>query len=275
MVEFIPVKSLPYSGYPKNVEEKWFQLDSEESYKVKGNYLLFDKIPISYKFNSFGYRCPEFTETAAIKILSIGCSYVLGLGLPSDLLFHEKFAKRLRDESSLSVVNWNLGQSGASNDYISRIANLAIPVLNPDIVLVNFTRFARREYVAPHRKLVRYSPTFFPPDPVAQEIYGHFFALSSPFDDEVNFYRNYKSIESLLRDRIWLYSFIAREEMEGFKEHLDHDRCVCSFEAVDKARDNLHPGIESHNLVYEKFWEKFVDLYGLQRVSTSIRQRSA
>ena len=48
-----------------------------------------EKKDIVYKLNSRGYRSPEFDVSADIKVLTMGCSWVIGKGVKQDELFHE------------------------------------------------------------------------------------------------------------------------------------------------------------------------------------------
>jgi hypothetical protein len=200
-------------------------------------------------------------------MISIGCSNTLGVGLPQKAIFHERFAERLRKETSKTVVNWNLSMSGASNDYIRRLLYLTVPKLNPHIVLVNFTFVSRREYVSVENELVMYVPKVEPPDRVTKEIYGHIDALSSPFDDELNLIQNYKSVESLLHNRMWLYSFaFNRTFMKHVTPHTDPDRMIGHFHKFDDARDGVHPGPKSHEVMYASYWNRFTEMNGLEAI---------
>ena len=106
----LPAKGLPQTWYPPRSESEWIDLDSRESFGARGENSKYPAGSITYRFNSFGYRCPE--------------------------------------EASTGI--W------ASNDYISRTLFLAVPFLNPDIVLVNFTHLHRREYVTAENKMIPY-----------------------------------------------------------------------------------------------------------------------
>jgi hypothetical protein len=189
---------------------------------------------------------------------------VFGVGVAQVDLFHERIAARIRAELSTSVVLWNLGMPSRSNDYITRLLHVAISRLDPHLVLINFTHTSRREYVSVQNRCVNYNPSFQPSDKVVADIFRHFTALSSPFDDQLNFYKNYKAVELLLARRCWLYSNMKRQEIEPVSAHLDLSRYAGSFQSVDRARDGRHPGPESHKIVAGRFWDKFIELGGLQ-----------
>jgi hypothetical protein len=262
--DLIPISRLPRTGHPPGQEVKWLFPNEREDYRRRGGHPLYGENDITYRLNSLGYRCPEFDAVADIRIVAIGCSYVLGTALPQRAIFHEVFAERLRTAvSPKSVVLWNLGSAGTSNDYISRLLFLAVPLLKPDIVLVNFTHFSRREYISIQNRIVKIG-AWNPADAVTKDIFSHFEALSSPLDDQLNFFRNYKGVECALARSQWLYSFVRRHEFEAVASHTDLNHFVGHLQVVDRARDHTHPGPESHRSLAELYWRKFNELGGLR-----------
>jgi hypothetical protein len=267
-VSLLPIDGIPPSGYPASEKHFWCPGDTVESYRRRGGHPRYGETDIVYEYNRLGYRCPEFDSRADLRVLAIGCSYAFGLGLPREQLFHELFAARLRAETSRSVVLWNLGKPAASNDYICRMAYLALRQLNPHVVLVNFTHLGRREYLSVQNKLIEYYSNWERGDAVTEEICGHFDALSSPFDDCLNFFRNYKAVETLLAGRTWLFSHIQSENfLPPLAEHLDREGFAGTLNFLDRARDESHPGERSHRQLYEAYWARFVERYGLEHVS--------
>ena len=263
--DVLPVSGLPRTGYPERCVMPWFGFDSEENWRNRKSPGPNGVHNVSYRLNSLGYRCPEFDAEAALRIVSIGCSYVFGEGLPQEALFHECFAERLRAEVPKSVVNWNIGVAGASNDGIARLLTRAVPALNPDIVMVHFTHAGRREYVTASGEWMTYSRGRKPTDPITKEIFRHFEALSSPADNCLNFVRNYLSVSALLKDRFWMFSISRAGEIEEVLQHMDAARYVGSLQAVDMARDGIHPGPESHHGLYHSYWDRFLSLGGPRR----------
>jgi hypothetical protein len=262
----LPASGFPRTHYPAGKEIKWLYECELNDYKSHGGHPLYGENDIVYRFNSFGYRCPEFDAKADIRIVAIGCSYALGMALPQHAIFHELFAEKLRAMASpKTVAVWNLSMAGASNDYISRLLYYAVPRLDPHIVLVNFTHVSRREYVSVQNRYVIYNSTFKPTDKITKDIFSHFAALSSPFDDLLNFFKNYKAVECLLTGRQWLYSHITPHECEPLVAHVDLNRFVGRLEHLDKARDHGHPGPESHRRLAELYWAKFKELGGLHK----------
>jgi hypothetical protein len=258
----LPEKGLPVTGYPPGETLEWMPPDDLAGYRRRGGHATYGEHDIQYKLNRQGYRCPDFDAIADIRVVVIGCSFVLGIGLPQEHLFHERFAAQLRSSSGKSVVLWNLGRSGASNDYISRVLYLAVPWLDPHLVLINFTRPARREYVSAQNLSYDYTPLIVPKDAIARDVHGHLSALSSPFEDEVNLFRSYKAAEQLLRDRSWLFSFSSPKDFELMARHLALRHYVGSLEKADLARDGEHAGPKSHEALAGLYWGKLLETDG-------------
>lgn len=258
----LPARGLPPSGYPANQTTEWFIGDNRRTYNEHGGHSIYGPKDITYTFNHLGYRCAEFDQTADLRVLAIGCSYVLGTGLPARALFHERFAARLRTTARRSVIVWNLGNVGASNDYITRMLALGLRELNPDIVLVHFTHLPRREYLSASHERVNYTPMAASDDPVHSAILSHFRALGSKPDDLLNLFRNYKAIEAMLRGRIWFYSLTDPVRAESIIQQFDQERYCGELQQLDHARDHLHPGPASHEVLFESYWRRFLALGG-------------
>jgi hypothetical protein len=262
----IPSSGLPQTRFYPGQTVSWLGgADNEEDFVRQGGHPLYGRDDITYQFNSHGYRCAEFDTEADIRLISIGCSHTLGQALPQAELFHERFAQRLRSETGKSVVNWNLSQVGSSNDYVTRVLYLTVPKLNPHMVLINFTYSSRREYMTAHNEQVGYIPLWPPHSPTLKEVYQHFEALSSRYDNQLNMFRNYKSVENLLHNHLWLYSLVSPNNMMGLDGHMDLSRYVGSLEIVDHGRDGTHPGPRSNELLFDCYWRRFVELQMLDR----------
>jgi hypothetical protein len=264
--DFLPASGIPRSGNVQSCEMLWYGMDGEEEYRKHGGHPRYTADSIRYRYNAQGYRCPEFDADASIRIISIGCSHTFGQGLPQEDIFHELLAERLRTELNTSVINWNLGRCGSSNDYIARLLHLAVPFLKPDLVLILFTHFTRREYLVANGRWVNYNPSWEPSDPVGIEVADCFSKLASEWDDLLNFFRNYKSIESLLAGRPWLYSLMRDSDPDPIRDHLDGARRVDACRVIDRARDNGHPGPETNRQRSEAFWQKLLETGGLSRL---------
>ena len=166
----------------------------------------------------------------------------------------------------LNVTNWNLSLSGGSNDYISRTLLEAIPILEPDIVIVCFTAPSRRDYIAADGVYYNLNNHFdnLSRSRTERDIYNHYLGLVSKYDDQLNFYRNYKLVEMLLSqyEIEWYYTSINNgsvitQDMDDLSHIFDLERFLeFGPEVLDFARDNSHPGIESMKVFAEKLFQE-------------------
>lgn len=130
MFEQVKHQYLPYA----NQELKWLPMDTEERYlnNLKTNYNQLWKLgwidaPITYKFNSYGFRSDEFSHDPSIIFL--GCSHTVGIGMPLEQTWPSIVSK------TLGLKNFNLGVGGVSNDTAFRLAQHWIPQIKPQLVI--------------------------------------------------------------------------------------------------------------------------------------------
>jgi hypothetical protein len=258
----IPVGSIPAGPGPSGATLSWYGTDNRENFKLWDGQGAYGERDISYRFNRQGYRCSEFSELADTRIVSIGCSCTFGIGLEQSELFHELFAERLRQAKGRSVANWNLAGPDKSTDYIARLLHLAVPILDPHIVLILFPPMDRRECMTADGRLLDFGLDLKrdprSTHPVIAEMFERLTDLASPLDDELDFFRGYRSVSQLLRKRIWLFGFVHAPSECSVTTHLDPCRLAGELTELDLARDHIHPGRESHARLSEMFWERFL-----------------
>lgn len=120
----------------KNTTLYWEGTDSEKRFlqnmkKTETRQILEEKnwtdTTIEYKFNNFGFRCDEFEDTDCI--VTLGCSYTFGTGLPIKDTFPQIVAENYK------LKNYNLGIPGAANSSCFRVGYHWIPALKPKYVV--------------------------------------------------------------------------------------------------------------------------------------------
>ncbi|MBF0354354.1 MAG: hypothetical protein HQL43_03855 [Alphaproteobacteria bacterium] len=231
--------------------------------------------PVIYRWNSHGYRCAEFSQPGKLSVLTIGCSWAMGSGLNEEDTFAHMLCKRLHDFFSVPVSNWNLGFGGKSNDYIARTLCAAVPILRPDFVFVNFTHFGRREYFTSdgrcfdfqHNQLDLEKQGIIKWTMVNREIVKNMVGLTSQFDDNMNFYKNYQLIELLLQNYNipWFYSATSPSMIIPLIDFLDADRFLgFGLELIDTAHDESHPGPESNHFFADRLFARVLKSFGAE-----------
>jgi hypothetical protein len=259
----------------------WYPIDTEERFDKYGGHPFYGKTDIMYRHNKHGYRCPEFDCVADIRVISLGCSYVFGIGLKDDEVFSAIVCQQLQRNLNKSIIHWNLGVCGCSNDFIARLIYLAVPVLKPDLIMINFTHTARRDYISVTKDPVFYHPSAQSSNIAIKEICDHFRALTSLHDDRLNCFRNYKGIAAYLSERHWLFSESGNSlnPTEGaslsqlLRGHLDTLFYVGKIEKVDTARDHEHPGPNSHKKLADAYLQKIERLGWLTELNKIPRRR--
>jgi hypothetical protein len=206
------------------------------------------------EFNEKGYRSDPFFPNEGIKVLSIGCSDVFGYSLEKKHRFSDVFCNRISSQGH-KVLNWNLGLPGKSNDYIARTISFVQSILKPDIVLVSFTRILRREWFSSSGICIDHIYKH------KTEASGSFNNLSNYNQDILNFYINYKLIESVLKDVNFMFtlSLNTSGDLVGLDDILrivDTDKYVGYFDVLDYADDH-HPGKNSNFQLADRFFEKY------------------
>lgn len=253
---------LPSSGLPKTPwagrgKSNWLN-EAERRQFQRTPHSLLKETDVTYSFNAEGYRCPEFTAQADFRVISVGCGSTLGYGLPRNTLFHEIVSNEIERKSGRSIVNWNLSLSSASNDYIARLLQLAVPFLQPHLVLVNFTWLPRLDYLCADGTWYQYTGVK-PACPIRTIAFEPLHRLASEPDSIRNFLLNYKWIEAVLGSTPWLFSFVHPDAANPVDHYLDKRRFAgCLVEngaARDFARDNEHAGPGHHAVLACRYLE--------------------
>lgn len=262
---------------------RWYNADSEAHYKSRPHPVLGPK-DITYRFNSQGYRCGEFEldeSGRTLSVVSIGASEVIGTGLAEENTFPHVVAKLLESHLKRPVFNWNLGLGGTSADYISRTLASALPVLKPDIVLLIFPFAGRREHINVQGRIFLYNNVhadnkiqnrFLDPEDFNQTKAN--MMLSSDYNDQMNFYKNYQFCESLCEKHMtsWLFSSYKSDFFDQIHNLINVEHFVTpglgdlkikyqDDPSIGLARDMWHPGIAPHQEMATNFFERLQRLY--------------
>lgn len=221
---------------------------------------------VRYPLNKQGFLSDEFDVRKEINVATIGCSNALGWGLAPEQRFSNLFCERVAETTGKTVANWNLSLAGKSNDYIARMVWYCEQSLTPDVYLLCFTGLARREYFDVTGRYIDYVPKNFPAivknsDPQNFEIHAHLHQLLSPYEDTLNFTKNYHSIRHLVRNRTWFYTLGCCTETsniaDSIRQIMQEKESIGYFEVMDKAQDGWHPGPKSNQALAEKFINKW------------------
>jgi hypothetical protein len=222
--------NIEYHPYIKhaNQELDWLPMDTEDRYQnnLKTQYHNLEKngwinSNFTYKFNSYGFRCEEFSNDPSIVFL--GCSITIGMGLPEHHTWPSLVAK------NLNLKCCNLGIGGSSNDTAFRLAYFWLEKIKPKFVVFCET-FPSRMEIFSTNGIVRCMPGIIstPAETVEDFYLGHWTA-------------NEHNIHLLRKKNCLAINKLSNNIGAKFiKVNVDQ------FRYRDRARDLAHPGTESN-----------------------------
>lgn len=196
---------------------------------------------ITYKINSFGFRCDEFDDRDCI--IALGCSYTMGIGLPVHVTWPQLVGKHL------NLVPYTLAWGGASADTCFRLAEYWIPALKPKAVFMLAPpphRFdlTRADGVPPVETYMPQSESNSATE--VDSFLRHWFTMDE--NSRLNQKKNKLAIQALCAESN--IPFVVRDAL---------DYMALSREAIGYARDRMHGGPIAHQRVAERMtddWRK-------------------
>jgi hypothetical protein len=220
-----------------NQEISWHGTDSEDLYQknlIRNRSQLeqfgwIDR-PITYKFNTYGFRADEFDSTSP-SVVFIGCSHTLGVGLPVESTWAHIVSTKLK------LKNYNLGVGGSSNDTAFRLLYHWIKQLKPSLVVFLSADRARLELHLDHDQIYDLSAW-----PIGFPMIDNFTKswLGNDTNSNMNYLKNTLAIKQLCSEHSIKYV----------------QETVSSIHAIDKARDLQHYGEKTNRGIASMFLSK-------------------
>jgi len=134
----------------KNKTETWSNSDSSRNYSPENsegkNYSVDD---VSYRYNSHGFRCDEFTDSADVPVLFLGCSFTEGIGLPLQHCWPYFILDRIGHlpeniGKDIPFFSLALGGSGTDTEADALIQN--IDLIKPKYIIYLLSSYYRRQF---------------------------------------------------------------------------------------------------------------------------------
>ena len=192
----------------------------------------------TYTYNSLGFRGDEPTKKG-FKIMSIGCSYTEGVGVNDNETWPHQFTKLVPNG-----IDLNFGCAARSNDYIVRCLHTYYDLIKPDLVLIFYTSFHRKEYYTESANVEPFMPTSawdFMETNTGKLIHKNFVENLNIYDDFINnWYKNHLLIKYFLETKkcnwVWNGSDLA-------PTYVENNRFDGEWPSVlDYGVDNIHAG---------------------------------
>lgn len=190
MIDYSDIPRHPWLMY-RDQELEWVSGDSYKEWcsnmqdperrKVLEKYGWDRPGAITYKFNSAGFRCDQFSDEPGM--IALGCSFTGGLALPYDHIWAHHVSKQL------NLKLWNLGVPGVGMDTCFRLLHFYIDKLNVKIVCLLRPSQHRFELYGPEK--LQYI-TSYSPDTLAKKIW-----FQNEKNSQQNFLKNTMAIQYL------------------------------------------------------------------------------
>jgi len=197
--------------------------------------------PVIYRFNSNGYRAPEFdTVDWANSVVIFGCSFVLGDGLDES----ETLSSQLSSKIGIPVINMGMSGSCIYTNHMNLLALLS-RYPKPKAVINAWTSYHRLPFFESNKALIVCEST-------------------SKLGREWNKTDSHSQVMSLsiVRSIDLLLKAKNIPHFQGSFFEISAKLFNCKLlESVDLARDMMHYGVQSHQLAAEYFAHEYSKLF--------------
>jgi hypothetical protein len=201
-----------------------------------------------YSYNELGFRGDSIKKDG-FKVMSIGCSNTIGVGVNDDETWSSQFCKLITNG-----VDMNFGMPGRSSDYVSRCLLTFFDSIKPNLVLIMYPNPVRREFYTKNNHIVPFMPTnswgYLKETEDGVSIQKNLIEIQNDNEDFVNWYKNHLLVTYFLKQKncnwIWNgYNGITKEyhEFNRFDGDFGNPRYI------DYGADGKHPG-PKHNKIY-------------------------
>ena len=201
--------------YSKHLESRYHELEAN-------NWL---NASFTYKLNSYGFRCAEFTD-AEPSVMFLGCSHTFGVGLPLEKTWAHLVSTEIK------LKNYNLGMPGCSNDTAFRLAYYWLDKIKPKLVILCRPEITRIELLD-EETLIRFNVDTLRNNVVPPELRAFYKKwIFTDLNSEMNAAKNVLAITQLCNT--------AGIELKI----INADYFMTS--RVDLARDLFHAGVATN-----------------------------
>jgi hypothetical protein len=195
---------------------------------------------ITYKINSYGFRCDEFDDRDCM--LALGCSFTIGIGLPVESIWPQIVGRQL------GLVPYTMAWGGTSADTCFRLAEYWIPQLMPKAVFMLSPPPSRFELIrASGVPIENYMPQ----------------SESLSASEVDSFLKHWHTMDENSRlnqkkNKLAIQAMCAKHSIPCFMyDAFDH--MAMSREEIGYARDRMHGGPGGHQRLAERMlddWSK-------------------
>lgn len=193
-------------------------LNNPETHKVFLNSGWSETESIEYKLNGHGFRTDEFDNNP--RIIALGCSFTLGIGLHA----HQSWPCLFGKHTNQPV--WNLATGSASMDTCYRILDNYWQYLNATAVILCEPEQDRFESFSKERGIVNYVNQTQSFTPYEKTLLDNWYAY--PDGQTLNYRKNLQAMKYLCHQKgIKFIHFHRYDVLEKYWDHeTDYSRCL-------------------------------------------------
>lgn len=226
----------------KYLRARYTGMDSPDKCINKKHFLNYP-YTIDYRYNSRGFRGPEWPSEIDDVCWCVGDSFTSGVGQPYEHTWPYVLS------SKINIPTINIGMDGASNMWISR-KTIEILEIQPKYIIIQWSYIHRRERdseMVDERRTIWYSD-------------------SSTKDDIQNNIDCINLVEANKRNTTVIHTFIPKNTPDEnkliFKDLIDKMNInVVWFDQIDYARDYFHYDIKTSTSLAAKLIEsKYINI---------------
>jgi hypothetical protein len=250
---------VPFDYGDNGITVKWFISDSEEQYRISGNRERYGIDDITYVMNNRGYRSIPFDPTSKNpKIMFLGCSHTMGIGLRYEEIWTSTTTRILAERWGRDVEQHNFGVTGDSNETFAMMAAQLLPVIKPDLLCVLFTDMTRRTYTFHFGSKMPIIPNndYSASGQLVKMAASNTMEMWYPANDFYNFCRSFNMIDLAAKANgvawvwnMWRPPLLTDEVMSAYvslENRGSYRFGVGDPIPPDVARDGIHYGPEEH-----------------------------
>ena len=219
---------------------------------------------IKYNMNEHGYRSISPKEKSEYNVLTLGCSWTMGIGVDNEHIWPNIVSKNLGK-------SFNYGMYGVSTSFVAKTFHKFIKSeFTPNIVLIMWPGFSRRDYINEDGQFRKIGGFRLAND--SDVVWKNndedvlFLQLRNDYQDLMIFWEAYTFVENTAK----LYGIKVFHTIAGYyydvfsnlQPHLnntiDYNRFFNPIDCYKNdlmGADNQHPGKDWHSEFGEKFYE--------------------
>jgi len=216
-----------YNWDVSDTQENWAKNMQVPELNKKLTDLGFVDRPVTYMFNSHGFRTHEFDQQ--FGILCFGCSFTMGTGV------YEEQTWPAQLESMTGLRAANLGHAGSSNDTAFRFAQHYLPVMRPRYAVWLQTDMHRIELLDDTNEIAYNILASDQRNPCANDFFIKTWFVNQS-NQRLNWQKNTLAFKALCDDLDIKHVILSRDQVP---QH--------GLFPFSDARDLTHPGAESYN----------------------------